>query len=402
MQKLFKETVLTFPATNTLLISIAILLLFSCSKSDNNYSISGKLDNAAGKKLNLYEMSTYDLIPLDSVIVDDNGNFRFEDETDQIKFMSLRSDQSSYLVLIVSPGEDIKITGDINNLQSSANIEGSSESRLSLELNKKMHSTIMKMDSLGERYRTGRDESGVDIQEFRNEIREKYEEIAEEQRQFTIDFITSNPGSLASLIALYQQTDPSTFVLGKEEDFKYYLLVDSVLINKYPDLEHTVTLNENVNDMKEQIELRKQRESVLSDGAVAPEISLPDPQGDTISLHSMRGNFVLLDFWASWCGPCREENPYLVESYNKYNSKGFDIYQVSLDRTRDAWIKGIEEDGMEKWTHVSDLQFWNSVVVPLYSIQGIPANFLLDPEGRIIARNLRGAELERALSGVFD
>lgn len=387
---------------NAVLIVITTLLFFSCSETDRNYSISGTLDNAAGEKLKLYEMSTYDLIPLDSVIVDDAGKFRFESEIDQIRFMSLRYNQLSYLVLIVFPGEDIEITGDINTLQQSATIKGSPESQLSLELNKNMNSTIMRMDSLGELYRTGRDEPGTDIDAFREEIREKFEEIAEKQRRFTIDFITRNPGSLASLMALYQQTDPSSFVLGREEDFKYYSLVDSVLINKYPDLEYTVTLNENVREMKEQIEIKTKRESILAEGAVAPEISLPNPQGDTISLSSLRGNYVLLDFWAAWCGPCRQENPYLVESYNKYNNKGFDIYQVSLDRTRDAWIGGIEEDGLQKWTHVSDLQFWSSVVVPLYSIEGIPANFLLDPDGRIITRNLRGAELDRTLAGLFD
>lgn len=378
------------------------LLSLSCSSPDTGYSISGTLENGAGKKLLLFEMSTYDLTPVDSLIIDDEGDFLFSGEIDRIRFMSLREDQLNYLVLIVTPGEDIEITADYNNLQQSAEVKGSPESALAVEMNRKMHSTIMKLDSLGKRYRSNLDGSAEEIARLREEIAGSFEEIAGEQREYTIDFINSNPGSLASLMALYQQIDPNTFVLQQQEDFRYYAMVDSVLIAKHPELDYTITLNENVREMKKQFDIKRERETLLVNGAVAPEISLPGPDGETISLSSLRGDYVLLDFWAAWCGPCRDENPYLVETYNKYNHKGFEIFQVSLDRTRDAWLKGIDEDNLHQWTHVSDLQFWNSPVVPLYQIDGIPANFLLDPDGRILDRNLRGEALGRALAELFD
>ena len=379
-----------------------ILLLNSCSVEENNFSISGELENAAGKRIYLYEMSTYERKPLDSLFVDNSGNFRFEGEIEQVRFMSLRKSQHNYVVLIVFPGEHIKVRGDMADLQNTASVTGSKESKLAVELNRKMHSTIMRLDSLGRYYRSNLTGSAAEIEKLRQRIAFEFEEIAEEQRQFTIDFIKRNPTSLASLMALYQQIDPNTFILNQQEDFQYYSLVDSLLIAKYPDLDYTVTLNENVREMKRQFELRKQREELLGIGAVAPEISLPDPDGETVSLSSLRGKYVLLDFWAAWCGPCREENPYLVEAYNKYHDRGFDIYQVSLDRTREAWLRGIEEDNLNRWTHVSDLQFWGSQVVPLYRIEGIPANYLLDREGRIIAVNLRGEALERSLSEIFN
>ena len=132
---------------------------------------------------------------------------------------------------------------------------------------------------------------------------------------------------------------------------------------------------------------------VSASGTEAPEISLPTPEGDTIKLSSTRGSVVLLDFWASWCAPCRKENPNLLKLIIMYHKKGFQIYQVSLDKTKEAWIKGIQDDHLEKWIHVSDIKYWNSIVVPLYKIESIPYNFLLDKEGRIIASNLRGEQI---------
>ncbi len=139
----------------------------------------------------------------------------------------------------------------------------------------------------------------------------------------------------------------------------------------------------------------------LAVGQVAPDIALPNPDGDTISLSSLRGNYVLVDFWAKWCKPCRMENPNVVRMYNKYNDQGFEVYGVSLDRKREDWLQAIEEDGLH-WTQVSDLKFWNSKAAQIYNIKAIPFALLLDPEGVIIAKNLRGPALEEKLAEIFD
>jgi thiol-disulfide isomerase/thioredoxin len=138
----------------------------------------------------------------------------------------------------------------------------------------------------------------------------------------------------------------------------------------------------------------------VSEGSEAPEIALKTPAGDVLKLSSLQGKYVLIDFWASWCGPCRRENPNVIKTYAKYKDRGFEIYGVSLDKDRSAWLKAIEADQLT-WKHVSDLQYWNSVAAQAYQVSSIPMTFLLDPQGKIIAKGLRGDTLNQYLEGLF-
>jgi peroxiredoxin len=135
-------------------------------------------------------------------------------------------------------------------------------------------------------------------------------------------------------------------------------------------------------------------------GQPAPEISLPDPDGKVITLSSFKGKYVLVDFWAKWCGPCRQENPNVVKAYKQFKGKGFDILGVSLDRTKEDWVKAIKEDGLT-WNHVSDLKYFQSQAAQDYNISGIPFSILVDPKGIIVAKNLRGSALQKKLAEVL-
>ncbi|TZF86224.1 AhpC/TSA family protein (plasmid) [Pedobacter sp. BS3] len=163
------------------------------------------------------------------------------------------------------------------------------------------------------------------------------------------------------------------------------------------------TLSNNIRQMPTAAVIKKKigEEKKFSVGAVAPDFSLPDTTSTPVKLSSLRGKYVLLDFWASWCGPCRQENPTVVEAYNKYKSKGFTVLGVSLDRDRKNWLQAIKDDHLT-WTHISDLKFWNSEAARLYNVTSIPHNFLLSPEGKIIAKNLRGQELLDKLGKLLD
>jgi thiol-disulfide isomerase/thioredoxin len=144
-----------------------------------------------------------------------------------------------------------------------------------------------------------------------------------------------------------------------------------------------------------------QRLQGVNEGAMAPEINLATPAGPNLALSSLRGKYVLIDFWASWCGPCRRENPNVVKTYATYKDKGFEIFGVSLDQNREAWLKAIEADKLV-WKHVSDLQYWNSAGAQAYQVNSIPQTFLVNPEGRIIAKGLRGAALDNYLAKLFE
>ncbi len=379
---------------------VAWLAISGC-KNNNINEINGKLLNAAQDDYILFdELKGNELVTVDSVRVAEDGSFILTRKIESPSFYLIKTDNSNFLTLLLEPGEKINLTAYRDSLNYPITLSGSKGSELMATYNLELRNTISKLSALRDIYMQNLDNPELPF------VMERLDSMAQsymnEINLYTKNFIDENINSLVSLVSLYQQVAPGEYILQPQNDLEYFIKVDSSMSLLYPDYEPVQSLHEQVGELISVTARQDPLSQIALGTKKAPEIALPNPEGDTIKLSSTRGYVVLLDIWAAWCGPCRRENPNLVRLYDLYHDKGFQIYQVSIDKTREAWLEGIKQDGLEKWLHVSDLKYWSSVVVPLYKLEFIPANFLLDREGNIIASGLRGEDLQNKLAEIFE
>jgi len=382
-----------------LILFLFVIILFAGCKN-NSVQISGTLSNPVkGAYVFLDELKANNLTTVDSVVISDKGNFDFKVDIKNPAFYLVKISDENFLTMLIEPGEKVSLEAKYDSLNFPVKVTGSKGTELMAEYNSTLRKTINKLTGLNNIYMQNAENPQLP------KIIESLDSLAKiyltDINVYTKNYIDQNISSLVCLVALYQQVAPNVYVLNPSEDMKYFIKVDSSLNSMYPEYEPVVMLHSQVKEFIAGMPSNTQIAPVTGGGAEAPEISLPTPNGDTIKLSSTRGSVVLLDFWAAWCGPCRMENPNLVKAYDLYHKNGFEIYQVSLDKTKEAWMKGIKDDKLERWIHVSDIQYWNSVVVPLYKIESIPSNLLLDKDGKIIASNLRGEKLQEKLAEIF-
>ncbi|HOB77054.1 MAG: TlpA disulfide reductase family protein [Bacteroidales bacterium] len=284
--------------------------------------------------------------------------------------------RTNFLALVLKPGEKVHLLLNPYQLGNKPIIKGSPSSIMVYEVEWILANLQKQLDSLQRLYIQTKsiDTKAIIEQEFIN--------LHNVKNTYINNIVRSNPSSLANLFFIERLNIDD----GYAETYK---IVDSALLHNYP--HHPGVLNFH---NKTQALLR------TSIGSKAPNIKLPSPNGDTLELYSIKGKLILVDFWASWCGPCRKENPLVVKAYQTFHPKGFEVFAISLDKDKQSWINAINTDKLT-WHHVSDLKYWNSEAAKLYGVSVVPYNFLLDENYNIIAKNLRGQQLYNFLNHYF-
>lgn len=345
----------------------------SASNGEGTYSLKGKLQNSEQRQIYLFELGEQQFIARDTASIGQDGSFLFEGEVKEPTLYRLGLDQQNGLMLVLD-NKAIQIEADARDLDGTAKIEGSEDSQLFRQLNKMVNESRQKEMALSEQFNKAISEGKTDEAEG---YRQQYLAMQKELKQF----LAQHPGSVVSAFGTLNLINPQT-------DFAFADSMATLYSEKIPDSKYTAMLNKRLESMRS-----------TAIGSVAPDFSLPTPEGGSIALSSLRGKYVLIDFWASWCGPCRKENPNVVRMYNQYKDKGFEIFGVSLDQSREKWLKAIADDKLT-WPHVSDLKGWESAAAQLYQVDAIPQTILLDKEGKIIAKGLRGEELEAKIASL--
>jgi peroxiredoxin len=362
-------------------------------RADGDLFINGKIDGEAPITLYFEELTPADIIPIDTLVTDKDGFFNYTIFIEHAGFYRIRTTDNEFITLAVDPLEKIYLTANARNFRESYQVSGSDGSVLLWKLNNSYNKGMAMADSLRTIYREHR--FNPQFYSIKQDLKNHYTEIVDQQKQFVIDLIDQNPQSLASILALYQFFDDKP-LLNENDHFQYFEKLSKTLCATYSSNKHVINLKKRVSDIKRQEQQRQNNEQTLEPGSVAPNISLPDPEGTTIDLSSLEGNIVLIDFWAAWCPPCRESNVVLADLYQKYKNDGFEIYGISLDRNKEQWIKAIQKDQIS-WKQVSDLRFMNSPVVSQYMVTEVPHYVLVDRERKIISRNFGIHELESLL-----
>ena len=388
-----------------IIVSFVALLLVKCGESprEKKFTVSGTIANSQAKIIYLEKVPAATMQPLviDSSLLKKDGSFSLKAETGESVVYNLRLDQNKYPVAsVINDVDEVKLnivmSKEKNEFSEKYEVEGSPASQqmktFMYDFNndlQKIFLISMQADSL--------QKSGT-ADSLLIPLLEQQKVIGDRIRKYSEDAVNKSGDPALTLFELgyYQSTaNGAGFGLQPFSNDEVKAIVDQTA-GKFP-------MHQGLASIKNS--LAQQMQTAVPDswvGREAPDFAMPDVTGKQVKLSSFKGKYVLVDFWASWCVPCRQENPNLVKAYHQFKDKNFTVLGVSLDRPgqKDNWVKAINDDKLA-WTNVSDLQFWNSEVVSLYGFNGIPFNILVDPQGKVIAEGLRGETLVAKLGEVL-
>ncbi|WP_297087275.1 TlpA disulfide reductase family protein [uncultured Draconibacterium sp.] len=376
---------------------VAAMLLLAGCKKEKGFTIRGKITHAEGKEIVLEELHTSSLKKIAEATINKKGEFEIKGVTGIPTFYLLKLTDQNFITLLVDSAETITVEADAANFHREYSVTGSAGSEQVKLLDSKLKETRNKLDSLRslDNLYTGNPE----YDDVRPRWAEEYDEIVEEQIEFSTDFVRENPFAMASVLALYQKfNNNDQFYIVR--DLQVMKTAASALHSIYPNSEQVQALYNNTLQFVRQQQAEKMQQFIQEQGENSPDIVLPDADGKEIALSSLKGKIVLLQFWAAVDRGSRIQNPVLVEAYKKYKRKGFEIYQVSVDQNRAEWVDAIDKDGLS-WINVGDMEGSRNAAA-VYNIQSIPFNYLLDKEGAIVAKNLQGPALNKALAQLLD
>lgn len=361
----------------SLVLGLIAVAMFSCNEPTFNVSVD--LQNAEGKMIYLQKIIDNEIAVIDSAVIQNNKvNFIVENGTPAMRY-SVRIEGVRYPIGFFSENKDITIVGDFNdNRNITAN--GSAAQQLVNEYNAENKKFNDQFKELRQQYNTAalsNDEAALE------RISNEYDQVEKNQNNYQTLFLTKNSNSFVAAYVLY--SNRYNYELNELEDF----------VNNF-----------NIKEENDYSKLLDEYIAILQRVDVGQpylDFTQETPEGDILSISELVGKskLLLIDFWASWCGPCRAENPNVVEVYKEYHEKGFDVLGVSLDMEKDKWIKAIEDDGLI-WHNISDLKYWNNEAAKSYGISSIPSNLLLDENGTIIAKNLRGEDLRKKVEEILN
>ncbi len=365
-----------------IILSISLLINLVVFSQQIEVSISGNIFNTTKDTLYIsqyYGGNNYKNFLKTSI--DKKGNYAFKGKLPVKDIYVIRVNDNQHLNLILREGSSIQVFGDAKNMIAFHNIVGSEESA---QLNKyivQMQIYNAKKDSANQYLQAHPDQE--------QQVNQSFAPLFYEYENFKQNYINANQNSPA-LLPLLSEIDPN-------QNFQAYEQIVQQIINGFDGAP-------SVNQIKAMYLQQKEKNDemlFLSPGKIAPDFSQPKADGKLLKLSDLKGKVVLIDFWASWCGPCRKENPNVVKLYQKYADKGFTILSVSLDKDKNAWLEAIKRDNLTWPNHVSDLKAWSNDAAQQYKVTGIPFTVLVDKDGKIIQKNLRGADLENALKSIF-